>query len=143
MPATHQIDRDNRLIITRWHGEPTAGDLIDALGSYQQEIRNRDEFVSYDDLLDFGDITGTALTTENIRTLGTLATATDQPSVKTRLAIIVNSTLAYGLSRMYAIYRDQNPGSNKEIQVFKDRAAAMAWLRPREENIGTAEPLVE
>lgn len=46
MPATHEIDDGNKLIITNWHGKLTAGELIEALINYQHEIKSREKFIS-------------------------------------------------------------------------------------------------
>lgn len=75
------------------------------------------------------------LSSEDIIKLGEIAAMSDQSSIKTRLAIIVNSALAYGLSRMYAIYRSLNPKTTKEVDVFRNRADGLAWLKHRAEDI--------
>jgi len=131
MPAEHRIDTGNKIIVTTWSGEAGDSDLIDSLTRYQQEIRSRADYHSYDEILDFSQANGFSLTTDGIRKLAQLSVANEVAGVRTRLAIVVASALAYGLGRMYATYRSLVPGGSKDVRVFREFDDARAWLEVR------------
>ena len=128
MPAKHYIDEHNRLIVTTWHGEASDSELIEAIIEYQNKIKSHPDYVSYNEILDLSKVEGVALTTDGLKQLGRTASKTDHKEVTTRLAIIVQSSLLYGLARMYEAYRNLIPSSNKEIRIFKDEQAATKWV---------------
>jgi len=128
MPVRHDIDKPNRLIITYWSGEATDSSFIDALTSYQQEIKGNRDYQLFNELLDFRHITEFHLSTRGIVELSKIAQRSDQPEVETKLAIVVASTLAFGLAQMYITYRNLVPKSNKQLKVFKTYDEAFAWL---------------
>ena len=128
MPAKHDIDKANKLIITTWGGEASDNELIAAMSRYQQEIRCNSDYQLYDELLDFSHTTKFDLSTKGIKEIGKIAQQSDRPDVQTKVAIIVNSALAFGLSKMYIAYRNLLPNSNKELKAFKNRTDALDWL---------------
>lgn len=131
MPANHFIDKENKIIFTSWDGEPSDSDLIDALNIYLRDIKNNSELYDYNELVDFTGTQGIKLSINALIELGKIASKFDKPldkSVKNKLAIVVTSSLAYGLARMYGIYREYNPQSNKKVLVFRSKEEAMAWL---------------
>ena len=54
------------------------------------------------------------------------ASADQGPS---KIAMLVSSDVSYGMSRMYHAYRSSE---NAEVNVCKDRSAALIWLRQSE-----------
>jgi len=58
-----------------------------------------------------------------------IASSTDKDRTRTKLALIVASNLAFGLARMYEIYRSLSRHANKEIRVFKNEPDALAWIK--------------
>jgi len=128
MPAKHDIDNAKKLILTIWRGEASDNELIAAMTRYQQEIRCNSDYQLYNELLDFSHTTKFDLTTKGIKEIGKIAQQTDRPDVQTKVAIIVNSALSFGLSKMYISYRNLLPNSNKELKAFKNRTDAFDWL---------------
>ena len=126
MPAQHTIDTERRLLVTTWTGEAGDGELIDALNSYQQDIRSR--FHSYDEVVDFSQVDHFTLSSHGIRRLAQLATNDDAQGARTKLAIIVDSDFAFGLGRMYEAYRDLVSNSSKEVRVFRCHRDALGWI---------------
>jgi len=56
---------------------------------------------------------------------------------RSRRAFVVASELQYGLTRMFATYREIKAG--QEVMVFQDLPAALSWLGlPEELNLDTA-----
>jgi hypothetical protein len=64
-------------------------------------------------------------------TLAHLATKTDSQGVKTKLAIVVNNSLAYGLGRMYVTYRSLVPRGIKDVRVFMSYYDALEWIEAK------------
>ena len=127
MPATHNIDQQNKLIVTTWEGEPTVQDLSEAFKKYQNKIKSKPEFQNYDELVDFTKIEGFKISSDGLGMLSQTASSFDKSIGKSKLAIIVKTTLAFGLARMYEILRSLGP-KKKEIRVFKDKSSALNWL---------------
>lgn len=128
MSYRHDIDLPNRLIITTWSGRASDDDFIQALTSYQQEIKGHRDYQLFNELLDFRHITKLNLSTRGIIELGRIAQRTDQPAVQTKLAIVISSTVAFGLAQMYITYRNLVPNSNKKLNAFKRYNDAFEWL---------------
>jgi len=129
MPANHYIDNKSRLLITTWQGEACDIDLIQAIKKYQKDIQNHPDYITYNEVVDFSKVAGIKLTTEGIKSIGLIASATDQNEVNRKLAFIVSSNLAFGLARMYEAYRGLSKKAHKEIRVFKNKKDAFEWVK--------------
>jgi hypothetical protein len=128
MPALHKIDNEVKLITTIWSGEATANDLIDALTKYQQDVRSQADYFCFNEIVDFSKTSDFKLSTAGLRKLVQIAADSDVQGVKTKLAIIVSSPVAYGLARMYEAYRTLVPSLYKEVRVFKNYSNALEWI---------------
>jgi hypothetical protein len=128
MPAEHKIDADKKLIVTTWTGEVFDSELIKALSAYQQTIRNRPEYATFNEIVDFSKGSHYHLSISGIQRLVEIATATDVRGTKTKLAIVVNTPLAYTLARMYQIFRELRPGGSKILRVFHTYDEASNWV---------------
>jgi len=128
MPAIHQIDHDAKLIVTTWQGDAVDTDFIEAITKYQKEIQGCPEYINYDEVVDFSYVNKIKLTTQGIKSLGKIASKTDQREVEKKLALIVSSNLAFGLARMYVAYRNFEKNSSKVIRIFKTEDEAYKWL---------------
>ena len=131
MPAQHNIDNKRRLITTLWFGGAIDSELIEALTKYQQDIKSQPKYFSYNEIVDFGQASSFKLSTQGIMTLAHLATKTDSQGVKTKLAIVVNNSLAYGLGRMYVTYRSLVPRGRKDVGVFMGYYDALEWIEAK------------
>jgi hypothetical protein len=128
MPAEHTIDANNNLIITTWTGEVADSDLIKALSAYLLTIKNRPEYATFDEIVDFSKGSHFHLSVSGIQRLVELATATDARGTKTRLAIVVNTPIAYTLAQMYQIFRSYIPSGTKILRVFRTYDEARKWI---------------
>jgi hypothetical protein len=128
MSALHTIDHASKLIVTTWEGGVTDVEFIDAFKKYQEEIQKNQDFIGYNEVLDVTNASNIKLSSEGIEYLADLASVTDQDVHHRRFAIIVNSPLAYGLARMYAIYRGFTKSRTKSLRVFNDRKKAFEWV---------------
>ena len=129
MPAKHVIDTQEKLIVTTWSGVATDDDFIDGLKEYQKKILCDAEYYEFNELLDFRYITSIKLTPSGLRKIANIASLSDNKEVKTKLAFLVTSSLAYGLVRMYEVYRSFETRSTKTVRVFKIESEAYEWLR--------------
>jgi len=129
MPAHHKIDDNNKVIITIWSGRTIDTELVDALENYHQVIKNRPEYSYYDEIVDFTGANGFDLSAAGMMRLSQVAARADAQGVRTKLAIIVNTSFAYGMGRLYQFYRTLKPGNCKEVHVFKDPAEALKWIK--------------
>ncbi len=128
MPAIHEVDHKLRLITTTWSGVADDQELRAALVKYQQEVKNRPELRSYHELVDFTKTSSFKLTPKGLTNLAGIASQTDVKGIKTRLAIVVDMPLAYGMGLTYETYRGLVSKSTKEVRVFKTHREALAWL---------------
>lgn len=128
MPAKHHIDDNNKLIITTWAGKVTDSEIIQTYLDYLKNIKTLSPYHAYDEIADFSKAIEINLTVDGIKKLGEIASGSDREDVKTKLAIIVNSNLAFGLARMYQVYRSFSPNANKETRVFKKENDALEWI---------------
>lgn len=129
MPAIHEIDNPRRLILTTWEGEAHNIEFIESLKKYQNDIQNHPDYINYNEVVNLSKVTSIKLTTEGIKNIGLIASATDHNDVNRKLALIVSSNLAFGLARMYMAYRSFTKKSNKEVRVFKTEKDAYEWVK--------------
>lgn len=129
MPAHHHINSKDKLIVTTWVGDAVDIEFIEAIKKYQKDIQNQPVCINYNEVVDFSNVTGIKFTTKGIRRIGEIASTTDRHNVNRKLAFIVSSKLAYGLVRMYQVYRSFLKNSNKEIRVFKKESDALEWIQ--------------
>ena len=129
MPANHHIDSNNQLIITTWEGIACDIEFIEAIKHYQNNIQNRPDCINYNEVVDLRKVTSLKLTTEGIKTIGSIASNTDSKELNKKIALIVSSNLAFGLARMYEAYRSFSNTSNKQIRVFKNASDAFLWVK--------------
>ena len=128
MPATHRIDPQQQLILTRWHGPVSADGLIEALRQYQQLLAQDPKLYGYHELVDFSQTSEVNLNTESILQIARFASRSDALSKPHKLAFVANTNLAYGLARMYVAYRSIGKRKTKQVQAFRTLAEAQSWL---------------
>lgn len=66
--------------------------------------------------------------TARVQQLATLSAEMDAAASPSKLAIVAPDDLAFGLGRMYEIYRELHPRSTKEVKVFRTMSAALIFL---------------
>jgi hypothetical protein len=119
LPITYTIDHENRLVVCTGSGLCTADDV---LGCHAQLVKDAGFDPSFSQLVDGTAITGTTVTAAQMRAL-----AGESPfSLDSRRAMVADSPLGFGLSRIYQIVRSLR--GDRHIRVFHSRGEAMAWL---------------
>jgi hypothetical protein len=125
MAWSYVIDREKKLVISASTGMFTSADADE----HQKALLADPDFdPDFSQLMDFSAVTQIPLDS------GTIARLADRKvfSARSRRAIVVPSTLGYGLARMFTTYREIAGGEEK-IEIFTDRNAALLWL---EQQIG-------
>ena len=129
MPAIHSVDYDAKLITTTWEGEATDAMLYDAFKKYHAFLLNEPVLLEFNEVLNFSDVDLQNLTTQGLIQLTQIAFNIDHDRTQvTRIAIVVNSILAFGMARMYEIYRSFSPKNKKKLRVFRDLDEALSWI---------------
>jgi hypothetical protein len=100
------------------------------LGAYARLLEQPDYDFTADDLVDLSGVLRFGVTSDGLRRVMGMFAEADELGNRTRLAIVAPEDAVYGVSRMYQLMRgDDVP---EEISVFRDRAAATAWLDRKE-----------
>ena len=129
MLVSHRIDHDNKVIITSFAPEEVTLKLfIDTFSSYKEELKYLPDFQKYHELVDFRPITSINISASELKEFSKLATSTDMKEYITRLALMVDSTSAFTLAKVYESLRNFHPNSKKQVKVFRDIDEAFAWL---------------
>ena len=120
MPATYSIDKERRLVLTKGFGR-----YIEEDGLAQRKALLGDENFdnTFNQLLDFTEVTQIVLNTDSIRVLAEANVFSEH----SRRAFVVTNKLQIGLTRMFTAYREL-AGGKEQMRVFEDREEAMQWL---------------
>jgi hypothetical protein len=125
MPIEYAIDHARRLVLARGQGVFTDHDIF----GYQLEVWSRSDVAGFDELVDMTAVEAIAFpTADRISQLAELSSDMDATTGGGKFAIVAPEDFAFGLGRMYEIYRDLNPRSTKQVGVFRTMAEAMKWL---------------
>lgn len=125
MPLEYQIDHERRLVAVRGIGPLCHADFF----AYQRDVWSRPEVQGYNELVDMRDAEiQTTPSADELRQLAMLSAAMDLPTQPSRLAIVATQDLAFGLGRMYEVYRELSTGGTKEVKVFRRLEDACAFL---------------
>ena len=118
MSAKFDINVKQGILYVRATGEPTADEIIQVLkklqdgSSYTHKLRLWD-YRNADFKLEKGELE---------RVSHQASKADGKPG---KVAMLVNQDLAFGLARMYEVYRES---SFTRVEVFRDESKAVAWL---------------
>jgi len=121
MPASYQLDLENRLVRTRGWGvltDPEVRDLYDRLRV------DPDFEPSFQQLCDLREVTDLKTTADALRALARRPTFAQG----VRRAFVVGREVDYGLSRLFQAYSEPQ---GSVIEVFREWEAAEAWLGMR------------
>jgi hypothetical protein len=122
MPATYEIDKQRRLVITTGSDQLT---LADALAHQERLLKDPDFDPSFSQIIDLTRATLSGVGAEDIRKVA----ERNIFSSESHRAIVVSSTLVYGLGRMFEMLRET--AGEKGIRVFWDLDEAVEWILSR------------
>lgn len=119
MPISYRIDTARSLVVSVAAGVVTDDELLD----HQQRLRDDPAFQPwFRQLFDFRQGTTNLVTGRGVRQLA-VAPAFGKGSKR---ALLVDQDAAFGLARMFQTLREDQ--QEEEISIFRDEAAALAWL---------------
>jgi hypothetical protein len=120
MPVSFSVDKQRRLVITTAFGTVTYSEIA----AHQVGLRNHPDFdSSFDQLIDGTGVTKVAVTVEEIRMVARQRIF----GADSRQAFATSSDFAYGMARMFELYREAS-GSGRPVRVFSSLDAAQEWL---------------
>jgi len=124
VPASYQIDKARRLVITTASGFLTAADILAHQGKLLADP-NFDPECSQ--IVDCCGITGIDLSPDDARAV----TAAAIFSAHSRRAVVVATDEQFGFARMFKMMRETQ--GEYGIRVFRDRTEALGWALPDEQ----------
>lgn len=118
MPASYDIDEQQRLVTTRLWGPVTEDEVLD----HNERLRTDPKFdPTFRQMADMSGVTEIRVGTRLIN-----ETAQDQFFTPgTRRAFVAADDAVFGMARMFAL---QGEGLGQTIEVFRDRRKAEEWL---------------
>jgi hypothetical protein len=119
MPASFIIDPAHRVVVSTGSGTFTQADFHAHMARIGADARFNPDF---NHIIDCRAISQIDLTREQIMDLATRSIFNAQ----SRRAFVVSSELQFGLTRMFAAYREIAGG--QKIMIFRSMAEALAWL---------------
>jgi hypothetical protein len=119
MPFFYKIDKPRRLVMSTAAGVLSKADV---LGHQDQLLKDPDFDPSFSQLSDLTHVTGFDVTAADMREL----TERTVFSSESRRAVIVSTELAYGMSRMFGIFRESK--GERGIRVFRKLEDALDWI---------------
>lgn len=123
MPIQYQIDPARRRVYLTLSETITDGDLFAA---YERLYADPAHRVGMDELTDCRAVERVEATTAGLVALAAAtARMLDGAAQAWRVAIVAPSDVVFGMARMYEAFRSESP---EQVRVFRDRAAAEAWL---------------
>jgi hypothetical protein len=124
VPASYQIDKSRRLVISTASGFLTAADIL----AHQRKLLVDPSFdPDCSQIVDCCAVTGIDLSPDDVRTV----TAATIFSAHSRRAIVVATDEQFGFARMFKMMREAQ--GEHGIRVFRDRAEALRWALPDEQ----------
>lgn len=123
MPIEHRVDAEANLLVVVASGPVADEDLL----KYARRIAE-DVSISagHDELIDLRGVeAGGEVTSPTLRRVASMFSAIDRTPERSRVALVANSDVAYGLSRMYQAFRSESP---LDLRVFREMPEAREWL---------------
>jgi hypothetical protein len=119
MPIHHTVDATQQHVHTTVSGTITTADIVRHLDDAEREGT-----LDYSELIDVNGVTPPFLSAEEIRQTARRVVSAMKSRRCGPRAVVVNSIVIFGLTRMFAILVSEV----FPINVFRDTAQAEAWL---------------
>jgi hypothetical protein len=117
MPLVYRIDRDAKVVVAAGYGTLTDADVF----GYERQTGARSDMI--------GSVTDIDVpSAERVEELASEAARKDAVDGPAKVAIVAPGELAFGLSRLFQIQRRVEPGSTKNVGVFRTMDAALKFL---------------
>ena len=121
MPLNYVINKEHKLVTSTASGVVTYSDIT----THQSRLKNDPDFdPTFDQLVDGTAVTQIEVTTDNVRAIARQRLF----APGSRQAFATSSEFAYGMARMFELYRD-SAGTGRQVRVFNGLEAAQEWLQ--------------
>ena len=124
MPITITVNTAERVRYSVLSGSVNDKELLDA---YARSLEAPDFDPSLNGLVDARGVRQMDVTPAGLRRLADLIQTVDRLQLPTKVAIVAESDVAFGMARMYQSIRASG-GAPSEHRVFREMAEARAWL---------------
>ena len=122
MPMTYRIDREARLVRIEGRGRLTDDEMVQCISSLRSDPELEPDMQTLSDMRDVE----VDFNTEGVMRMLDVMARTAEKRSSVRAAIVVNSTVAYGMGRMLEMRAEEQ--SDPVFQIFRDMQAACEWL---------------
>lgn len=123
MPASYQIDKSRRLVLSTASGFLTAADIL----AHQHKLLVDPSFdPDCSQIVDCSTVTGIDLSPDDVRAV----TAATIFSSHSRRAVVVATDEQFGFASMFKMMREAQ--GEYGIRVFRNRTEALHWALPDE-----------
>lgn len=127
MSVRDHFDAEHNLLTVVLEGAIEDEDLL----KYARRVTEGADIPSgHDELIDLRTAEEARVSSPTLRRVADLFSGSDRTPERTRVAIVAETDVAYGLSRMYQAFRSESP---LDLRVFREMADARAWLELPEE----------
>jgi hypothetical protein len=124
VPASYQIDKLRRLVVSTASGFLTAADIL----AHQRKLQVDADFdPACSQIVDCTAVTGIDLSPDDVRSV----TAATIFSPHSRRAVVVATDEQFGFARMFKMMREAQ--GEYGIRIFRDRNEALHWALPDEQ----------
>ncbi len=125
MPISYEIFDDIKLVIVRASGVLTPAEVTE----YQHDVWGAGRVSGYDEIFDLSAVEVFEYKAPaEVRDLAQLSSSMDWIGKRRKLALVSITDIGFGIARMYQAYRESDPASRIEVQVFRSFDLARAWL---------------
>ena len=125
MPLTYSIDSVHKIVVANAFGILSIDDIF----GYQREVWLRPLVRGFNELVDMTNVEAVnPPTADQLRSFSEFAASMDDVVGQSKLAIVAQGDLDYGLARMFQSFREMNPNSKKVISVFRSLKDALEYL---------------
>lgn len=123
MPIRYTIHRELGVVVTRFTGRVSDDEFTD---SYGRLLHDDDYELGTDELADLRAVEDLDLSAAALRRVEEMTEERYAGSdLEFRTAIVAPRDQSYGIGRMYEVFAEGGP---ERVRVFRDPAAALAWL---------------
>lgn len=121
MPIKFSIYPSRRLILTEARGQPEGAELFE----YYAALRSHPDFhPKFNEIVDLTHAEAINVSNADLKKFSESTARYTSLGAPVKVAIVAPGDLEFALSRMYELMQH----SGNEIEVFRDRAAAEAWI---------------
>jgi len=132
VPIEVHVDHGRRLVVARASGVLQDHEVF----GYQLSTWSRSDVAGFDELVDMTAVVEIEVpSAARVRELAALSASMDQrvgtvgaETPPGRFVIVAPQEIAHALGKMYAVFREMEPASTKQVEVFRTMDSALMFL---------------